>query len=196
MTKARAMHRRQPTFAEVYETLPVDRFGKRPRMERADFPNDAALDAYDLAVEELARARRAGAAVVDIKPLQMRVTEARQQVFATCLTFFVRALPGRRYRELVAEHPPQEEDHQAARSGGGPGARAEFHAESFAPVLVRESCVHPQFTKTDVEEIWASWSEPEKAHLFQQALRVNITRRVIVPGARQPIREVADAARP
>lgn len=146
--------------------------------------------------EEVSRRRQPGAVVSvesvqdavdvaianDLAELEAQVDSARQAVEETTERFVFRALKGKEYRDLLAAHPPQDEDHEDVKALGI-GTSAAYHAITFAPALVLASCVEPALDEEYVAEIFGegNWNRAEQIMVFQTALAANTQRRVL-PG--------------
>lgn len=106
---------------------------------------------------------------------------ARQAVDEATVTFRARAVPAKLRRQLLAEHPPSDEQREAAReeleAQGSPEAVVsrglEYNPETFPPALMAHSIVAPKMTEEFIAgEIWGSdnWNESEKESLWQLVL--------------------------
>ena len=109
----------------------------------------------------------------------MAATEtALKAVMETTREFKFRSLGRTTYRRLVAEHPPTDEDHTAARiESGDMNARASWNRETFFPALVQAASCGPQLTAAEVAEIFESpdWSDGEVALLVEGAVQAQIS---------------------
>ena len=67
----------------------------------------------------------------------------------------IRALPRKQYRELLETHPPADSDE-----------KADWDAETFPPALIAASCVDPELTLEQAQQIWDEWEAAEAGPLF------------------------------
>jgi hypothetical protein len=89
--------------------------------------------------------------------------------------FYLRAIGHKAYQELLAEHPPTDEDHaETAKLGAG---RARWSIEGFPRALIQASCVDPVLSDADMDEVFGgtSWNHDEITYLFEQAYKANTT---------------------
>lgn len=103
---------------------------------------------------------------------------ALKAVTETTREFKFRSIGRTTYRRLVAEHPPTDEDHTAARiEAGDMNARASWNRETFFPALVQTASCGPQMSAAEVKEIFESpdWSDGEVALLVEGAVKAQIS---------------------
>lgn len=76
------------------------------------------------------------------------------------------AIGARAYDQLVAKHPPTNEE----RLDG-----ASFHLDSFAPALISACSVDPEIAPDDAKSLWESedWSRGDLMVLFRNAVELN-----------------------
>ena len=106
---------------------------------------------------------------------QMRLAETIQRLEAECerssVTFRFRGLGRRKHSDLVAAHPPTEE--QAAELAKV-GMSAMVNSESFPPALVAASCVEPEgITLEAATDAFETWSEGQWTLLWRACLAAN-----------------------
>lgn len=79
-----------------------------------------------------------------------------------------RAISGKAYDRLVADHPPTAQ--QQAEANGA----AAFNLDTFAPALIAAVSLEPKLTYEQAERLWSSddWSGGETSSLFFNAQRV------------------------
>lgn len=82
----------------------------------------------------------------EVVVLSQKIEAVRERMQAATVTFRLRALPRRRWRQLMAEHPPRRTDDGKPVETDVIGV----NAETFFDPLVRECTVEPQLT----EEQW------------------------------------------
>lgn len=129
------------------------------------------LDAYDRAQERLGEATASNR---DIR--QRELDEAKAKLVEATVTMKFQSLGRKRYEALIAEHPPTEEQNeQALKETQG---EAGYNIETFPPALIHASCVDPELSEEDVQEIYDTWNTAELMALFFAALEVNTQRRV------------------
>lgn len=130
-------------------------------------------------------ARRAGAEhTVDlahealIDPLQKAVEAAEQAVRDQTDVYRFRALGRAAFNELIAGHPPTDEDVEAARKQSqDPNAQPSWCLATFYPALIAACCYEPDLTLEDAQKICDEWNQAEVDALFMTALGVNTARR-------------------
>jgi hypothetical protein len=126
-----------------------------------------------------------------LRPLQDAVTAALADLDDATVWFTFQSLGRRAFADLVARHPPAEEDHDAA---GRMGGQAAYNLETLAPELVLLSCVRPVLSPALVERIFdgGEFNEAEIAQLAAAALDANTQARRVthrpapIPGRDRP----------
>lgn len=115
-----------------------------------------------------------------LQPLRDALSAAQEAAEAATQIYTIQSIGRAAYRELIAEHAPREEDHQAQREDtGNEQALARWNNDTFPPALILACCADPVLTESDVEEMWAEWNDAEVISLFSAALAVNNQRRVV-----------------
>lgn len=101
------------------------------------------------------------------------VDAAEQAVRASAQTFVFRS-PGRKaFEDLVAAHPPTDDDHDDARkTTGRPESLARWHSDTFTPALLAATCVDPKLTDDEAHAIYDEWTDAEVGGLIAAALTV------------------------
>lgn len=129
------------------------------------------VDEFRLLDRELAQARVQAAADPRIAgsgtaDLQTRMDDLKAQIEAATVRFKLRALPPKKWRDLVDQHPPRQmPDGSIHQDDKGP----QVNNETFFPALIRLSTVEPVLR----DETWAALLNPEQALLnVQQFLRL------------------------
>lgn len=128
-------------------------------------------------------------------PLEKSVQAARDEVDATTRDFVFHALGNARWKRLLGEHKPDDDDHAQAQAEGV-GQRAAFKAETFAPALVEACCDDLDEAEVDAmfdgpvhaecdgegcdgcDDGWepSVWNLAELTQLFQAAYAANTQR--------------------
>jgi hypothetical protein len=78
----------------------------------------------------------------------------------------LKAIGSKAYDDLIANHPPTNEQKREGQS---------YNAESFAPALIAACSVTPELTEDQANQIWTSneWSRGELTQLFLGCVEVN-----------------------
>lgn len=92
-------------------------------------------------------------------PLAQRIADIEAQMAASETPFVFRALPQRRYRELLNAHP------------GEPSQR--FNADTFPRELIAACCIDPALSLPDVDRLFDALNEGAVEVLFMAAFTVN-----------------------
>lgn len=144
---------------------------KKPLTKYVEILLDAdALDAFEKAQERL------GEATADNREARLReLEEARKGVVDATVTMKFQSLGRKRYEALISEYPATEEQNE--QSLKETEQEAPYNIETFPPALIQASCVEPELTPEDVQEIYDSWNTAELMVLFFAALEVNTQRR-------------------
>lgn len=138
--------------------------------------------------EELRRVRREEARnnpglATKAPAIEQRISELEASADDATVAITLRALPGAKFSELVAAHPPSMEQmeryHEFVKrapmfAGGAP----EFDALALAPALIGASIALVDgepvtFSETDGQELWDTLHDGARAVLFEAALEVN-----------------------
>ena len=129
------------------------------------------VDEFRRLDRELAQARMqaaadpriAGSGTADLKT---RMDDLKAQIEAATVQFKLRALPPKKWRDLVDEHPPRQlPDGSIHQDDKGP----QVNNETFFPALIRASTVEPALR----DETWAALLDPEQALInTQQFIRL------------------------
>lgn len=105
--------------------------------------------------------------------LRAAVDTAEQAVRAASQTFVFRS-PGRKgFEDLIAEHPPTDDDHDdTRRMTGRPEALARWHSDTFTPALIAACAVDPKISPEQADAMYADWTDAEIGELFGAAIAV------------------------
>lgn len=143
-----------------------------------------AVEAFDQATSNLERARLLGESD-SLEALQELVDRAKEAVEDTSVRMVFQSIGRKAYDALLMAHPPTEEQvaefqDENRQKDGSPGkGKPPYNIETFAPALIAASCVDPELTPEQVEELWDEWNSTELAELWMAALAVNTQRRVV-----------------
>lgn len=99
----------------------------------------------------------------DVDACEVRVAEARQALEDATVRLTFRALPRPAYEQLLAEHPPTDEEREQGRA---------YDVETFAPALI-SACSAEGMTVEEATELLETWNQAEAGGLFQAAVVVN-----------------------
>lgn len=94
---------------------------------------------------------------------QLKAIEA--EIAASEFTFTFEALGRQEYLQLLAAHPPRQEDR---------AERLSFNGETFPPALVAASAVEPTISAEQAEQLFTTLSDAQFSKLWNAALSVNI----------------------
>lgn len=92
--------------------------------------------------------------------LVTQMEELREQIQAATVVFRLRALPRRRWRALVDEHPPRRVGDRIHDED----AQARVNNETFFPALIQASAVEPKLR----DETWQALLDPDGELLNEQ----------------------------
>jgi hypothetical protein len=119
-----------------------------------------------------------------LEPLRKAIADAEAAVLEASRVFVLRSprierdgkvLKGHRaFEELIAEHPPQDSDHDdSRRMTGRPEALARWHTDSFTPALLAACCVDPVLTVDEATTVYEDWTDGELGELVAAAFAVS-----------------------
>lgn len=140
---------------------------------------EASLSREQKSAEMLSDGPRREAAIQAAVELKAQVEAKRAEVRETSIKFVFRALGAKRYDDLLAAHPPTDEQIEQLKAQGEDNAP--FNTETFPKALVAASCVEPEMTPEEMIE-WLSgddWNNNEILSLFMAASQVNSMRSVV-----------------
>lgn len=118
------------------------------------------------------------------EPARKAVADAEAAVLEASRVYTLRSphierdgkpLRGRRaFEQLIAEHPPSDDDHDDARKAiGRPEALARWHADTFTPALIAACCADPALTVEQATEMYEEWTDGEISEIFAAAIAVS-----------------------
>lgn len=115
---------------------------------------------------------------------KLRLAEAKAALREDAVTFTFRGIGRKSYDDLVAEHPPTDEQRQKSVELTGDPRNIGFNTDTFPPVVIFRSMIEPEMTQEEVNALYddPAWNGPEVMELFAAALAVNSTRRVVELG--------------
>lgn len=114
----------------------------------------------------------------ELRPFRTAVDAAEKAVNEQTDVYVFRACGRYRFNELIAEHPPTDDDIEEARKASAdPNARPNWSFDTFAPALIAECCIDPKLSMEEAKAICEDWNDAEVLDLFTTALGVNQTRR-------------------
>lgn len=122
---------------------------------------------------------------------EQRLEEARDELGDATIWMRFQAVGRKRYEDLLAEHPPTDE--QKAEAKDNDLNPPEFNVDTFPAALVAVACVEPDdlaegaYLDEDegrtryprVEEIFDEWNADEIGAVFRAAWEVNTRRRTV-----------------
>lgn len=91
---------------------------------------------------------------------RLRETTLHLTVGGEPVPILMRALPRIEYRALIDAHPGEKKED-------------DWHPDTFPPALIAASCVEPEFTLEQANEIWEQWETEEASRLFLTAFYLN-----------------------
>lgn len=97
------------------------------------------------------------------KTLDINVVGDDGEAATVRMTF--RAISGPEFDQLKSGCKPTQEDKKQG---------LDYNADAFAPKLIAATCVDPEMTQEDAQEIWVSedWNRGERMQLFMAAMEV------------------------
>lgn len=108
-----------------------------------------------------------------LTPYRRAVEAAEEAVRESTQTFVFRSPGSKAFEDLIAEHPPTDDDHDDARKmTGRPEALARWHTDTFGPALLAACCIDPKLTVDEATAIYTDWTDTEAGELFAAALAV------------------------
>ena len=130
----------------------------------------AVAEAADVIDPEKIRAGVDAADAAELAPLEAAASTALDAMEAATTWFTFRSLGRKAFFELLAAHPPRDEDHEAAATVGE-GSRAPWNLDTFPEALVQTSCVDPVLTDDQIADIFhgENWNDVEINALFVHA---------------------------
>lgn len=116
----------------------------------------------------------------ELDPLRDRVADSLAALDEQTLWLTFRSLGRRRWREMVAEHPPTATDQEDWEKQGQTG-KPPYCLESLARALVQESAVSPVLSRADVDAIFDgdAWNDMEVSAVFTTALAAQTAARQV-----------------
>lgn len=96
--------------------------------------------------------------------LRERIEELREQQRESVYTFRFRSLSARAYSDLLAQHPPREQDRTE---------RLRFNTETFPVALIAACCVDPEMTVEEAGDLLDEVSAGTRDALFAAAWAAN-----------------------
>ena len=154
-------------------TIAEIRSAKKPvtKIVHIQLDGEVALRLTELS-EELEEAKRYDVLsnAPDTAPsIQAQIDEVRDASKDTVASFTFRSIGRYRYDELVGLPKHQPTKDQKQKDG------LSFNPDTFPPALVAESCVEPEMSLEDAQEIFSDpdWNGAELQRLFFGALEVN-----------------------
>ncbi len=101
----------------------------------------------------------------ELKAIEEKLTVLREEMQDSTQVFTLRALPRRRWSDLLASKPPRDED----KAKG-----LDFNAETFPIALVQACLVDPALTVPEVEDLVDTvFTQGQWDMLFWQAMQLN-----------------------
>lgn len=166
---------------------------KRPLRRHVDvvMNEDAVIEYQEMTAEmEMVKQRadlaagmgdlaRSTALTAEHEELKAKVEAASEALLddGDVVRFWFQSIGPLAYDDLIAEHPPTDEQIDAARKEGA--MKPQWNEDTFMPELVAASCVEPEgYTADDFIEALKSpnWSTADTNHLMNAAQMVNIGR--------------------
>ena len=149
---------------------------------------EASLSRAESALASLpAASTRREAAASDVLELTAKVTELKAQLRESRIKFTFQSLGRKKYERLLADHPPTDDQVKAHKESGEAGA-IEFNPDTFPYALISHCVIEPVVDDENREEFEAwirddeSWNGVEVITLFQTAMAVNTSRRLVNMG--------------
>lgn len=144
-----------PSIEEIMER-------RKPRTESAWVPLDAEVLnriselETQIPMEERRDERRTDRAPV-APQLREELEGLREHAHESAVQFTFEALGRKAYRDLIDEHPPQDEDRERAKAQFGDQRMARWHSDTFVPALMAACAVEPEMDLEHAQRIWDEW---------------------------------------
>lgn len=141
--------------------------------------DEDAADRFDAAKRELQLATIAKDQT-RLASAEAEYADAEKLMRANAVQVRMRALGGRRWKELKAKHEPTEKQLETVAKTQR-GMTLEFNPDTFPPYGIAECCLEPVMTPEQVIELRDSddWSENEFAQLIGLMMQANTQRRQV-----------------
>jgi len=117
----------------------------------------------------------------DIEDLEDQITEAEKDMYDASVVFKFKSTGRRKMDDLLTENTPTGRQIEEAKQAGNPDLQ--YNPDTFPQALIAESCVDPELSKEEVQDLWEddSWTTPELLALFTGAQDANQDFRVLDP---------------
>jgi multidrug efflux pump subunit AcrA (membrane-fusion protein) len=138
---------------------------------------DAAKKALRDAEVRRSALKREGASLTqankDVKAAEADLEAAEEALRDATAVFKFSSIGRIKMEELLEAHEPTEKQIQEAKAEGV--TELQYNPSTFPQALIAASCIEPNLTEEQVEEIWddESWNTNELVALFQVAQEVN-----------------------
>lgn len=160
-----ALNEARADLAEAEEAARV-RYERRLMLARQSNPPATELLKIEAQLDE-ERERAVTAAREAVAAAEQAVRDASE-------TYVFRSPGRKKYEDLQAAHPPQDDDHDEARTiTGRAETLAMWHRATFEPALVALCCVDPELTVAEATEFYDEWTDGEWAQLTDAAFAVS-----------------------
>lgn len=116
----------------------------------------------------------------ELRDAKDKQAEIRQRLIdeEAVVSFTFKSIGREAYDSMLDFHKATKDQRDEARAAG---AQATFNPDTFPPALVSASLAEPKLTVDEVEQLWKdpNWNAAELGLLFNTALEVNSSRRVV-----------------
>ncbi len=156
------------------------RAAKKPAYQDVFIVGDDSLGAeYEDAVRELGEAKMSLNIVGQTREAKQRVESAEStleevtgRIRETGMKFTFRSISRKKLDAILEEHQPSKRQKAEAEEKG---EDLNFDPETFPPALIAATCVDPELTIEEAEEIWESedWTQGELLSLLGGAMAAN-----------------------
>lgn len=148
---------------------------KKPNERSVDILLNSSLKGEIAALEkELNRvARNTRRSLSDTSPdqIQTQIDALYDRAHDETVSFTFRDIGRKRYDELVAAHPPTQEQKDDYKAQDGPG-NLTFNPDTFPPALISACAIDPEISLAQATLICDTWSEGDIQELFLCAIAV------------------------
>lgn len=131
------------------------------------------IDVYD---RIQARIEEGGTAA-QLRVLKSELDAVKAEITENTVIMKFRSIGRKAYEELVDEHPATPEQLKESESREDPPPP--YNTDTFPRALIQLSCLDPELTAEDTDEIYDTWNQGEVMELFMAALLVNTQRRTV-----------------
>lgn len=126
-----------------------------------------------------------------VQNLEQRVEDLRKDIQGKTRTFVFESIGRRKWMDLLAEHPPTDQQKEEFEEQfGEAGLRPDHNPETFSPHALAASCVKPGLTVDEAVWLMENMTEKTWNRIVGACFSVNLL------GSRDPFENGSNGARP